>query len=246
MPSYGYSKGRFERKFWEKAAERGDVQYFLRRPEEGQARREARDDIEEKLTPGYKACKKDKEHVEHLSIEIQLREKYANEEKDALERQLRESREAAGRRFTLVTAPSPEEDLYEAPGSNEYGQVASQTYQFHRECPLHSENGTERFEFPREVPTRPQNQAGRDLHYQRYDPSQPSGGLYGQGYPERHYKGSSSYSATNFYSSDHELEGDMPAAHVSSVTRGGPYEVSEQQYFQSYVPPGASLSGNWV
>lgn len=107
--------------------------------------------------------------------------------------------------------------------------MAPQTYRYHRECPLHSENGTDRFEFPREVPTRPQNQAGRDLHHQRYDPSQPSGGLYGQVYPERHYKGSSSYAATTFYSSDHELEGDMPAAHVSSVIRGGPYEVTGLQ-----------------
>lgn len=132
------------------------------------------------------------------------------------------------------------------PGSNEYGQVAPQTYRYHRECRLHSENGTERFEFPREVPTRPQNQAGRDLHHHRYDPSQPSGGLYGQVYPERHYERSSSYAATTFYSSDHELEGDMPAAHVSSVIRGGPYEVSEQQYFQGYGPSDASSSGNWV
>lgn len=221
MPSYGYSKGRFQRKFWEKAEERGDVQYIIHRPKE-QARRKARDDIEEKLAPGYKTWKEEKERVEQLNEEIRLREKYANEEKDALKRQLRESREAAGRRLTLVTALSPDEDLYEVPGSNEYGQVAPQTYLDDRECPLHSEHGPERYEFLREVPNiRPQDQ-GRARHHQRYDLSRPYGGSSGQVYFESHYKRSRSQAASGHYSPHYELEGEMPVAHLSTVTRAGP------------------------
>lgn len=245
MLAYGRrSKRRAEYKFWAKAEERGDIKFVVHRPEE-HARQVARDDIEEKLAPGYKAWKKKKEHVEMLNIEIQLREKYANEEKDALERQLRASREAAGRRLTLAVAPDSDEGLCGAPGSNEYGQVAPQTYRYNRECPIHSENGTERFEFPREVPNTSQNQAGRAMHHRYYNPSQPYGIPHGQGHPDGHYEGSGSYADTTF-SSNHELEGDMPAAHLSTVTSGGPYELAGQQYLQGYEHSGASSSGDWI
>lgn len=246
MPNFGNSRSQASEKLWAKAWRRGDLQIKVYRPE-AHAKRLAQDDIEEKLSPGYKAWKKDKERADKLNLELSLREKYANEDKDALERQLRASREAAGRRLTLVTAPSPDENPceLEAITYNGYGHAAHPTYRHDRECPLHSEHGTERFEFPREVPNRPENQAGWNMNSQRYDNSQPHGARYDE-HPGRYFDGSDSYVATSHHIPHYELEGEMPAAHLSTVTRGGPYELSEQHYPRGYEASSAKSKGNWI
>ncbi|KAJ4415056.1 hypothetical protein N0V82_007572 [Gnomoniopsis sp. IMI 355080] len=246
-------------RIYEEEAKNADTRSTFMKPEDF-ARPQSQEDQKENRKPGWKPRKRGKESKDNLVVEQELRENHAARKDDMLERHLRDKREAAGRSLTQVVASgSDRHKRGQTPSSNVYGQIAPQIYRDESECGLISKRGTVRYELPAEeeprprqpdgVPMRPQRydcpyygieygrQPGWTLHYGRFQPSTPCENLPGQDAVAG--RGSVGY----------ELQGDMPAAHLSTVTTRGPYglPVSHQTSYSDQAPRYKASEGqSWI